>query len=112
MWFKNKDDDGVIHPEFSENDIIPMATVAFVLTVVSFKLIYINISFIFYQIENNFDEWVTGEHNDVPFTAAAYKEKYCAHLKRITEFEKKTRDANIIPRLLRHMLKTARFVCI
>jgi hypothetical protein len=34
VWFKNKDDDGVIHPEFSENDMLPMATVAFVLTLV------------------------------------------------------------------------------
>jgi Domain of unknown function (DUF6532) len=37
VWFKNKQDDGVIHPEFSENDVLPMATVAFVLTVVSFS---------------------------------------------------------------------------
>jgi Domain of unknown function (DUF6532) len=36
IWFKNKEDDGVVHPEFSENDVLPMATMAFVLTVVSF----------------------------------------------------------------------------
>jgi hypothetical protein len=35
VWFKNKDDDGVIHPEFSENDVLPMVTMAFVLTLVS-----------------------------------------------------------------------------
>jgi hypothetical protein len=35
VWFKNKEDDGVIHPKFSEKDAIPVATVAFVLTVVS-----------------------------------------------------------------------------
>ena len=35
IWFKNKEDDGVIHPEFSENDMLPMPTVAFVMTVVS-----------------------------------------------------------------------------
>jgi hypothetical protein len=34
IWFKNKEDDGAIHPEFSEDDILPMATVAFVQTVV------------------------------------------------------------------------------
>ena len=55
---------------------------------------------------------MTGEHVDVPFTAAAYKEKYRTHLKRIKDFETKTREANIIPRLLRHMLKAARFVLI
>jgi hypothetical protein len=35
-WFKYKDDEGVIHPEFSENNTLPMATIAFVLTVVSY----------------------------------------------------------------------------
>jgi Domain of unknown function (DUF6532) len=35
VWFKNKEDDGVIHPEFSENDALPMVTIAFVQTVVS-----------------------------------------------------------------------------
>ena len=43
VWFKNKDDDGVIHPEFSKNDIIPMATIAFVLTVVSFNFLLLTI---------------------------------------------------------------------
>ena len=43
VWFKNKEDDGVIHPEFSENDIIPMATMAFVLTVVSFNFLLLTI---------------------------------------------------------------------
>ena len=41
----------------------------------------------------------------VPFTATAYKAKYCAHLKFIMDFEKKTCNADISPRLLRHMLK-------
>ena len=40
VWFKNKEDDGIIHPEFSENDVIPMATIAFVQTVVSLILIF------------------------------------------------------------------------
>ena len=35
VWFKNKDNDGVIHPEFSENDTLPTATIAFVQTLVS-----------------------------------------------------------------------------
>lgn len=39
-WFKNKEDDGVIHPEFSENDALPMATIAFVLTVVSYFIFF------------------------------------------------------------------------
>ncbi|KAF8810332.1 hypothetical protein BYT27DRAFT_7092442, partial [Phlegmacium glaucopus] len=36
------------------------------------------------------------------------KTKYHIHLKRIMNFEKKTQEADIIPRLLRHMLKAAR----
>ena len=35
-WFKNKEDEGVIHSEFSENGALPIATIAFVLMVVSF----------------------------------------------------------------------------
>ena len=45
---------------------------------------------------------------DVVFTATAYKAKYVAHLRFIMDFEKKTHEADIIPRLLRHMLKVAR----
>ena len=60
------------------------------------------------QIENNLDEWVTGEHVDVAFTATAYKAKYVAHLQFIMDFQKKTHEADIIPRLLTHMLKVAR----
>ena len=46
VWFKNKEDDGVIHPEFSEKDMIPVATVAFLLTVVSlfFKVLLVLMS--------------------------------------------------------------------
>jgi Domain of unknown function (DUF6532) len=119
VWFKNREDDGVIHPEFSENEALPLATIAFVLTVVStrfpIRISGTRLSFLtrihdFQQIENNFDEWVTGEHVDVPFTATAYKAKYRCHLKRIMEFEKKTREEEIVPRLLRHMLKAARCV--
>ena len=58
------------------------------------------------------DKWVTGEHVHVPFTTSAYKPKFIAHRKRIIEFEKKTLEADIIPRLQRHMLKQARYVII
>ena len=90
-----------------------MATIAFVLTVVSLFFV-IAFNFLptqhYLQIKNNLDKWVTGDHVDVPFTATAYKAKYSAHLKFITDFEKKTRDANIIPCLFKHMLKVARYV--
>ena len=35
VWFKNKEDEGIIHPEFSENNTLSMATMDFVLMVVS-----------------------------------------------------------------------------
>ena len=41
------------------------------------------------QIKNNLNEWVTGEHIDVAFTAAAYKTKYRTHLKHITDLRRK-----------------------
>jgi hypothetical protein len=115
IWFKNKEDDGAIHPEFSEDDMLLMATIAFVQTVVSFFFFIVapvtdSYLILFPQIENNLDEWVTGEHIDVPFTATAYKSKYRIHLKHIMDFKEKTCEADIIPRILRHMLKTARYV--
>ena len=60
IWFKNKEDEGIVHPEFSEDDALP---VAFVLTLVSLEFrnryqVFNN----FLQIENNLDEWITGEH--------------------------------------------------
>ncbi|KDR74233.1 hypothetical protein GALMADRAFT_141307 [Galerina marginata CBS 339.88] len=92
IYFRNKTDDGVTNPEFSEDGKLPMVTIALILTLV----------------ENNLDEWVTGEHADVPFTANAYKQKYLSHLKRLTEFDEKTREADIVPRLCTHLLKMAR----
>jgi hypothetical protein len=56
------------------------------------------------------DEWVTGEHVDVPFTTSSYKPKFRAHVQRILDFEKKTVDADIIPQLQKHMLKQAQWV--
>ncbi|EDQ99238.1 uncharacterized protein LACBIDRAFT_316846 [Laccaria bicolor S238N-H82] len=92
MWFRNKMDEGVIHPEFSEDDMLSKITMTLVITVV----------------ENCIDEWQTGKHNDVQFTATAYKHKFNAHLKQIIEFDKKTQKSDIVPRLLKHMLKMAR----
>lgn len=38
VLFKNRDDDGVKHPEFSEKDALPMVAIAFVMTLVSLLL--------------------------------------------------------------------------
>ena len=34
-WFRGKKDDGVIHPEFFEEEMLSLSTIALVLTVVS-----------------------------------------------------------------------------
>jgi len=62
------------------------------------------------QIDNCLDEWQTGEHVDVQFSAAAYKNKFTAHLKRLEDFTEKTKDANIVSRLHKHLLKMAKYV--
>lgn len=59
-------------------------------------------------VENCIDEWQTGKHVDAQVTAAAYKHRFNAHLKQIIEFVKKTQESDIVPRLLKHMLKMAR----
>ncbi|EDR00267.1 uncharacterized protein LACBIDRAFT_334248 [Laccaria bicolor S238N-H82] len=93
MYFKHKTDDGIVNPEFSENEELSLVTLALVLTV----------------IDNCLDEWQTGEHVDVQFSAATYKNKFIAHLKRLEDFAEKTKDANIVSRLRKHLLKMANF---
>lgn len=38
MWFCNKDDEGVIHPEFSEGGLLSISTIALAFTVVTILL--------------------------------------------------------------------------
>ena len=40
MWFCNKDDEGVIHPEFSEGGVLAISTIVLALTVVTMYDIY------------------------------------------------------------------------
>jgi hypothetical protein len=64
------------------------------------------------QIENNLDEWVTGEHVTVAFSQNTYEQKYLAHIKRLKAFDEKTKESNIMPRIRKHLLKMARYVII
>ena len=113
-WFKNKSDDGVIHPEFSEGSMLSKVTKALAITVVcTCQALQLWLSFIpFLRVENCLDKWQTGEHVNVPFTAAAYKHKFTAHLKQHITFEDKTKESDIVPHLLKHMLKMARYVLV
>ena len=40
MWFCNKDDEGVIHPEFSEGGVLAISTIVLALTMVTMYDIY------------------------------------------------------------------------
>ena len=62
------------------------------------------------QIENNLDEWVTGEHVSVPFSQNAHENKYTTHLKHLKDFDARTKDANIVPRIRKHLLRMVRYV--
>lgn len=112
MWFKTKKDEGVVHPEFSVGEGITDVTIALTLTAVcSFfycGLRYLSIFVL--QAECVIDEWRTGEHVDVPFSAAVYQDKFLAHLKRLEDFHENTKSLDIMPRLRKHMLKKARCV--
>ncbi|KAG6827067.1 hypothetical protein H0H92_013336 [Tricholoma furcatifolium] len=90
-WFKNKADDGVVQPAFSDGGI-PLVTIGLIATVVECCL----------------DEWQSGEHGDVPFAAAQYHSKFHKHMKTIQNFADRTHDTDIIFRLRNQMLKMAR----
>ena len=62
------------------------------------------------QIENNLDEWVTGELVAVAFSQSAYEQKYLAHVKHLKDFDEKTKESNIVTWLRKHLLKMVRYV--
>ena len=64
------------------------------------------------QIENNLNEWVTGEHISIAFSQTAYEQKYLTHLKCLRDFDKRMKDSNIVPQIMKHLLKMARYVAV
>ncbi|KAJ7592321.1 hypothetical protein C8J56DRAFT_781103 [Mycena floridula] len=92
MWFKHRHDVGPSSPMFCVDGGIPLPAVALALT----------------TIECCLDEWQSGEHVNVHFTANIYQEKYEAHLKTLKAFHARTKDANIIPKMCTRLLKNAR----
>ncbi|KAK0434700.1 hypothetical protein EV421DRAFT_1892684 [Armillaria borealis] len=91
VWFKNKNDEGAKNPDFLK-DGIPLPAIALVFTV----------------IECCLDEWKTGQHVDVPFSAASYTEKYDSHLKSLCDFDRRTKDIGIVTKLRQSLAKKAR----
>ena len=102
-----------MHPEFFEDEMLSLSTIALVLTIVShyiFSLLIVLANGFRVQIENNLDEWVTGEHISVAFSQTAYEQKYIAHLKRLKDFDERTKESGIVPRIRKHLLKMGRYV--
>lgn len=64
----------------------------------------------FCKVECCLDEWVTGEREDVDFSANTYTPKYEQHLARLKDFDAKTRVNKIMPRLCQHLLANAKYV--
>ena len=46
--------------------------------------------------------------NSVAFSQNAYQQKYLAHIKRLKDFDERTKESGIVPRLRKHLLKMAR----
>ncbi|TEB21572.1 hypothetical protein FA13DRAFT_1642615 [Coprinellus micaceus] len=92
MWFKKRSDEGPQDPAFSRDNSIPLPTIALVFT----------------AIEAILDNWVTGEWKDSDFSAEVYRPKFDRHLWMLKDFEVKTSEAKILPRLRTHLLTKAR----
>ncbi|KAJ3509505.1 hypothetical protein NMY22_g16265 [Coprinellus aureogranulatus] len=98
MWFKKRTDDGVKDAAFSLDNGIPIPTIALVYTASFYA-----------KIECILDSWTTGkwnEHNS--FAAEVYRERYDRHLRMLKDFEKKTSEKKILPRIRAHLLSKAR----
>ena len=64
----------------------------------------------FRKVECCLDEWVTGEREDVDFSANTYAPKYEQHMARLKDFDGKTKADKIVPRLCQLLLMNAKYV--
>ena len=53
---------------------------------------------------------MSGLLENVAFSPNAYKQKYLTHVKRLKDFNERTKELNIVPWIRKHMLKLARYV--
>ncbi|KZT21733.1 hypothetical protein NEOLEDRAFT_1072839 [Neolentinus lepideus HHB14362 ss-1] len=91
MWFANKNDEGVIHGEYF-TPRIPLVTIAMVVTAIQCSL----------------EEWQTGQKTDIQFTETMYASHFENHLRALEQFERKTKDLKIMPKIQKKLLKKAR----
>jgi hypothetical protein len=108
MWFRNKQDEGVIHEEnFSP---LTIETVALVLSAVceSLECFLIPLKSCL-QIECCIDEWISGVRTDIPFSTALYKDVYQDHIRTLERFDKVTNQI-ILPNILVKLYNRGRWV--
>ncbi|KAJ7144538.1 hypothetical protein C8R44DRAFT_725464 [Mycena epipterygia] len=91
MWFANRKDEGVTHPELFNPAPVP----AFALTLAA--------------VENSIDEHLTGIRMDVPFTANEYRRVYESHLTALEQFETHTEKYQILDKILTRIHDVGRF---
>jgi hypothetical protein len=60
------------------------------------------------QIENVLDEWQTGNRHAIQFSEALYANKFRGYLKTLERFANRTKEADILPKIQRRLLKNAR----
>ncbi|KAJ8689996.1 hypothetical protein PTI98_012841 [Pleurotus ostreatus] len=91
IWFANRRDEGVRFPDsFSP---IPLPALAL----------------IFAAIENCIDEWITGIHTSLDFTATEYEVVYQDHLKSLHSFRDHSKHLNILGNICAKLYNTGRF---
>ncbi|KAJ7080851.1 hypothetical protein C8R44DRAFT_895243 [Mycena epipterygia] len=91
MWFANRKDEGVTHPELFNPAPVP----AFALTLAA--------------VENSINEHLTGIRMDVPFTANEYHRVYESHLTALEQFETHTEKYQILDKILTRIHDFGRF---
>ncbi|KAJ7059964.1 hypothetical protein C8F01DRAFT_1254071 [Mycena amicta] len=91
FWFSNRRDEGPSHPEVFKP--LPLRALALVLTV----------------MDNCVDEWITGTHTDVPFTANEYRSVYQSHVKSLQAFQMHGAKHQILEKILMKLHNNGRF---
>ena len=100
MWFRNKQDEGVIHEENSSRFQSKLWHWFFqqYVTVLPFLRDVLTCKCCL-QIKCCVDEWISGVRCDVPFSTALYKDVYEDHIRCLERFDEVTKN-KILPNIL------------
>jgi hypothetical protein len=112
MWFVNKQDDGVIYPEYFKP--LPDVTIALVFNGVRpfFYCLYHNLLLMLLKMECGVDEWGTGIKTDVMFTTMEYRTMFDAHLKCLRNFQEATKKYELLDKICTKLYNVGRYVII